>query len=361
MSAGSSSSSSSSNDEAIQLTNNDACNFKAYAVSKGYWHDPYISLFATTPKSQLIEHKPPEMSLGYFSRVNGMRSVVYSFLNRHRAHNQPCQIINLGAGYDTLYFNLLDEHKQPAKYVEIDFARIVMSKIRIIKSKKLLLDKLLQVEPPVQQQQQQPPQSDGDFKMPMSLAPLSSKLPAGLQSNSEVHLKGFDILSVDLRNVKELEKRLAECGVDERLPTLILAECVLVYMSDEHSNGLLRFFANNFSRCGFVNYEQVNLSDKFGSIMLSNMQLRECSLMGTDACGSIDTQFNRFVNAGFHVNACQITTMTDYYRNKMSESERARVESLEFLDEKELLIQLMDHYCICIAANTLDLKFILFP
>lgn len=36
-------------DEAIQLTNNDASNSKAYAVSKGYWSDPYLVNFVPAP------------------------------------------------------------------------------------------------------------------------------------------------------------------------------------------------------------------------------------------------------------------------------------------------------------------------
>ena len=131
-----------SSDEAIQLTNNDASSFKAYAVNKGYWQDPYIQYFAPTAfKSPQTpqEHKPPEMSRGYFARVHAIRGLVDKFLDKHGFR---CQIINLGAGYDTLFFDLLDKKRLPSKYVEIDFNRIVASKIRIIKSKKALTDKL---------------------------------------------------------------------------------------------------------------------------------------------------------------------------------------------------------------------------
>ena len=57
-----------SSDEAIQLTNNDASFFKAYAVQKGYWNDAYINIFASTSSlkddNPLRDHKPPEMSRG---------------------------------------------------------------------------------------------------------------------------------------------------------------------------------------------------------------------------------------------------------------------------------------------------------
>ena len=136
-----------SSDEAIQLTNNDATTFKSYAISKGYWNDPYIAYFSS--KSNLTEHKPPEMSLGYFARVNAIRSVVDKFVNKYSIDKESglinCQIVNLGSGFDTLFFNLLDHNKTPKNYIDIDFQRIVMSKIRLIKQKIALLDKLISI------------------------------------------------------------------------------------------------------------------------------------------------------------------------------------------------------------------------
>jgi [phosphatase 2A protein]-leucine-carboxy methyltransferase len=353
-----------SSDEAIQLTNNDATTFKAYAISKGYWHDPYISYFAGSKQQQqqCVYHKPPEMSLGYFARVKAVRTIVDKFLNKYstdrlESGELKCQILNLGCGYDTLFFNLIDQNKIPFKYVEIDFQRITMSKIRTIKLKKVLVDKLLKTS---NEATSSSSNDSSEFKIPALFTTVSTSLPPGLQSNSEIHLKNYHLISSDLRNTKDLEKKLHECNLDPNLPTLVLAECVLIYMNKEHSNKLLKFLTQTFRSCCFINYEQVNLNDKFGEIMLTNMQMRECKLLGTDACGSIDSQFNRFVENGFDINNCQILTMTDYYNNKLDEHERKRVESLEFLDEKELLFQLLDHYCICITSNSQELKFVLF-
>lgn len=42
-----------------------------------------------------------------------------------------------------------------------------------------------------------------------------------------------------------------------RLPTLLVAECVLVYMTPEQSANLLKWAANSFETAMFINYEQV--------------------------------------------------------------------------------------------------------
>lgn len=104
----------------------------------------------------------------------------------------------------------------------------------------------------------------------------------------------------------------------------------------------------------------MNLGDKFGSIMLSNMELRSCKLLGVDSCQSIESQRKRFERNGLAA-LCQVITMSDYYRNNMNPDERRRIEGIEFLDESELLFQLMDHYSISVASNDdQNLKEVLF-
>lgn len=43
-------------------------------------------------------------------------------------------------------------------------------------------------------------------------------------------------------------------------------------------------------------------------------------------------------------------TMVEVY-NSLPEAERKRIESIEMLDEQELLTQLLEHYCISVAWN----------
>lgn len=42
-----------------------------------------------------------------------------------------------------------------------------------------------------------------------------------------------------------------------RLPTLLITECVLVYMTPEQSANLIKWAANSFGTAMFINYEQV--------------------------------------------------------------------------------------------------------
>lgn len=48
-------------------------------------------------------------------------------------------------------------------------------------------------------------------------------------------------------------------------------------------------------------------------------------------------------------------TMVEIY-DSLPEMDRSRIEHIEMLDERELLIQLLQHYCIAIAWNGQTLK-----
>lgn len=64
-----------SRDEAVMTTNDDATMSKRYAISLGYWNDPYVSLFC----KQMVK-KTPEISRGYFARVNAVRKLLEMFV-----------------------------------------------------------------------------------------------------------------------------------------------------------------------------------------------------------------------------------------------------------------------------------------
>ncbi|XP_015681052.1 leucine carboxyl methyltransferase 1 [Protobothrops mucrosquamatus] len=245
-------------DEAVRNTCDVASHCKRYAVSVGYWNDPYIEYFVSHPK----ERKAPEISRGYYARVQGVGRLLKAFLEKTKCN---CQIINLGAGMDTLFWKLKDENLLPLKYFEVDFPSIVSRKIHYI-----------------------------------------------------------------------------------NLPTLLMTECVLIYLTTEHSGCLIKWVATTFQSAMFINYEQVNMADRFGQIMIDNLQSKQCELVGADACRSLESQKERFLQHGWEtVNGLD---MLKVYQS-LPPDEIKRIEALEFLDEKEPFEQLMQHYSLCWAIK----------
>lgn len=294
-------------------TNNDACRCKLYAIERGYWKDPYVKLFAGSTQS---ERRTPEISLGYYVRVHGLRYLIEKFLH---LTNDQCQIINLGCGLDTTIFYLLDNPNLHWKhFVDIDFEEITESKSNKIRRLPPLHNKL-------------PPEDK------------SLKIPCGF------HCSSYTILPADLRDITQLNNQL-QMLIDRQIldrtkPTLFLSECVLIYMTGEHSLNLLKYFSQTFSQCClFVNFEQVNMNDRFGKIMIENLRQRSCHLVGIDSCQSLQSQSERYLNGNF--TSTGGITLKEFYQKYFDSREKQRIESIDGgLDEKELLEQLFEHYC----------------
>ncbi|XP_071440902.1 leucine carboxyl methyltransferase 1 [Hetaerina americana] len=298
-------------DEAIIATNDNASECKRCAVQIGYWQDKYINHFV-----RHAERKPPEINRGYYARIKGVERLIRQFLQKC---GNNAQIISIGAGFDTLYWRMKDEGLEFGNFVEMDFPTVTSRKCHLIKKSKVLLEKLHT--------------EDGEVRF----------------SSTDLHGSGYHLVGGDLRSLPEVRSKLGaggECGLDPSLPTLFLAECVLVYVDAASTGRLLDWISSTFSSVFFVNYEQLNIGDKFGEVMQRNLRSRGCSLAGIEACLSKEGQEQRFTSHGWEGSKCW--DMIEVY-NSLPQSDMKRVEALEFLDERELLLQLFQHYCISIA------------
>ncbi|XP_039090378.1 leucine carboxyl methyltransferase 1 isoform X2 [Hyaena hyaena] len=284
-----------------------------FAVSIGYWHDPYIQHLVRLSK----ERKAPKINRGYFARVHGVSQLIKAFLRKTECH---CQILNLGAGMDTTFWRLKDEDLLPSKYFEVDFPMIITRKLHSIKYKSFLSQSIVELH------------SEDTLQI-------------------EGHLldsKRYAIIGADLRDLPELEEKLKKCNMNPQLPTLLITECVLVYMTPEQSANLIKWAAHSFETAMFINYEQVNMDDRFGQIMVENLRRRQCDLAGVETCKSLESQKERLLANGWET-ASAVNMMEVY--STLPQAEVSRIESLEFLDEMELLEQLMQHYCLCWATK----------
>ncbi|KAL6498753.1 Leucine carboxyl methyltransferase 1 [Orobanche gracilis] len=129
-----------SNRVAVQATNDDASASKLSCVKKGYMKDDYIHLFVKRPV-----RRSPIINRGYFARYAAFRKLLYEFLdcvkNMDGKSNKK-QILSLGAGFDTTFFQLQDEGKAPYLYVELDFKEVTRKKAALIENSVQLRSKV---------------------------------------------------------------------------------------------------------------------------------------------------------------------------------------------------------------------------
>ena len=76
-------------------------------------------------------------------------------------------------------------------------------------------------------------------------------------SRSGLHAEDYHLAAVDLARLGDVKTTLAECCLRPDRPTVILAECVLVYMEPRACHELLTHLADTLRTAYFVNYEMV--------------------------------------------------------------------------------------------------------
>eukprot|EP00731_Ephydatia_muelleri_P010121 Em0005g707a len=299
-----------SDDGAVQQTNDDASFSKWFAVQRGYWKDPYVKFFCHAKDRR----QSPEISRGYYARVKGIELLLHQFI---RISNQKCQVVNLGAGFDTTYWQLCEHSMSPQLFVEVDFGMVTAKKCQYIRMKKVLSEAL---------------QKGQDV----------------LVSQTEVHASDYHLLAVDLRNVGELTQKLLATGLDISIPTFFLAECVLSYMDPNFTKEIIKWAGSTFSTAMFINYDPFLAHDRFGQNMQEHLKSRGCSLLGIEACPDLHSQKERYIQNGWQ--GAWSLDMNQVYM-LLPREEVARIEKLDFLDEQILLTQLLQHYCLSCGYN----------
>ena len=65
----------------------------------------------------------------------------------------------------------------------------------------------------------------------------------------------------------------AAAAAADSVPTLVLSECVLIYLQTAAADAVVRWAASFFERSLFLCYEQIRPDDAFGQTMLQNLQV----------------------------------------------------------------------------------------
>lgn len=321
-------SSSAPTDDAVQVTHVDAALAKISCARLGYFEDRWTELLIRNtrpyPRSPLIHR-------GYYSRVSAMRRAVTRFLDRCPPGG-GVQIVNLGVGFDTLYFWLRDNPKHwrdDLVYYEVDFPEVLSKKLSAITKKQAVWPLL-------------------DARSPEEL--VSPEL--GLCGTRELRTRHCRFVSTDMRVAPELQDAMAAAGFRVDVPTFFLAECVLVYMQAFHGDGIIQWAANAVTDApsAICVYEQINPSDPFGKVMVENLQQRGCPLLSIHEYPTLALQRERYLQRGWQ--RCFAEDMNKIYSTYLDQADVDRIHKLEMMDEFEEWHLIQGHYFVLVATRT---------
>jgi O-methyltransferase involved in polyketide biosynthesis len=301
------------NDEVIQATDFDAAMSRISAVEAGYLDDPFAKLLTT----ERVQGRLPLMNRGMdmvvvcvsltiagtYVRTTGIDIIVDTFLSSYSGRKQ---VISLGAGSDTRFFRLKRKHHAlDVIYHEIDFAANTKTKIDRIQTSSETISDLCGVE-------------------------------IDKAKTNEYNLESTDyhIHAQDLRTMSFSA---------EDVPTLVISECCLIYLSPDDADAVLEKFTNRFTTVAAVIYEPIRPNDAFGRTMVRNLTTRGIQLQTLEQYAELENQRQRLRKYGFESRAADIDSI---WRMWIDKTEKERVDSLEWMDEVEEFVLLAKHYCI---------------
>ncbi len=130
-------------DAPVQATHLDAAGAKAVCADLGYFQDPWIRQIVP---AYVCGRKSPIMHRGYYLRNVAMRLKVEQFIKNSNP-SLPIQIVDLGAGLNTMYFYTSAMMEQWGRkrsdllFFEVDFPVIIAKKTKTILQKRSQLFK----------------------------------------------------------------------------------------------------------------------------------------------------------------------------------------------------------------------------
>ena len=171
--------------------------------------------------------------------------------------------------------------------------------------------------------------------------------PRRLERGAVSSAAGYQLRAADLRDVSALEAALADAGWRPAEPTLVLAECVLVYLPPEAAAAVVALFGGAPGGGALAVYEQIGPDDPFGRTMVDNLRRRNCALLASPRARAARRR-RRAPAAGY--SRAEAVPVLEYYEAAVSADERRRVERLELLDELEEWL-LLSHYAVALAVR----------
>ena len=267
-------------------------------MTKKYFDDPFICEMEPNQPHKVFL---PLINRGTYTRVysinNSVNNIVASV-----PKEQNINIIVLGSGFDTMYFNLANKGITNVNFYELDYEKIINKKKQIIAS--------------------------------------SQKL-----SQIAANAKNYSLIPCDLTKMSSLKKKFISIIPKEHLSdlTLIICECLLVYIERETTVEFLSFLHSQFENVVLLEYDLTGANDSFGKEMVDNLKMRNIELKGFKDVPEIKDQIERLKECKF--DTVDFVTLYDVYNKMIPNDERKRVDMLEMMDEFEEFDLLQRHAC----------------
>lgn len=344
-------------DHIVQQTDIDASGSRLAAVLSGYLVDPYAALLHGGGEND-HPRRFPLINRGTYTRTTAIDDLVLQFL-KSLPTTQKKQVVSLGAGSDTRYWRLKETGGSCIRnwiYHELDFAEVARRKAERVKKWDVLSRPLGRSSYVGGWEVGE--NEEGENSRSATPTPASIQRQSGRSSGS-VHIDvakatitspDYHLHAIDIRNLKSVSSSspLLPPSIDRTIPTLIISECCLIYLSPTDADAILTYFTSTFTSShplAITLYEPIGSDDAFGKVMIQNLATRGIVLQTLKKYSTLLRQRERLRVLGFK--GGQATADVDWiWENWVSSQEKERLAKLEILDEVEEWKLLARHYCV---------------
>jgi tRNA wybutosine-synthesizing protein 4 len=191
---------------------------------------------------------------------------------------------------------------------------------------------------------------DSSISSSRNCSPSAKARALPYKVNGGYKIGKLNLLSVDLRNADNLLAILIDAGLKLDVPTLVLTECVLVYIEKTDADKLCSSLGSALQDATWVTYDMINPYDAFGKVMANNLRSAGYKVPGFTEFYDLNLQMKRFLDYESWDTATS-TKMLDVYEKLLSKEDKQRIAKLEIFDEIEEWGLLMSHYCLTIASK----------
>jgi tRNA wybutosine-synthesizing protein 4 len=324
-------------DDQTRFSARDSLGCKYSASRFDYFKDPFIEpIYEGLNRTQPHTHHPrahiphirrsPIIHRGYFARSECFAKVLELFLERTSGAPSR-QVVFLGPGYDTSPLIPYVRGEENVFTFEVDFPDIMSKKVELYRAEADIVSLL--------------------EKGPREGASEETADPT--TSSSIVKMGPLSFIAQDLRSAQLVVSDLVAAGLRGDVPTLVLSECVLVYVPKTEVLDLCARLGSLLQDAVWLTYDMITPNDLYGRNMIKNLEAAGFGIPGIKDFPTLDQQKSRFLETGWgDARSC---TMQHYFDKVMPAAQKARVCVLELLDEVEEFNLLMSHYSLTIACK----------
>jgi len=297
----------------VEGTNDYSIVSKFSAASSDFFHDDFLSEMVGKPRS-----RAPLINWGYYIRYKSLELSFEKAVQFLSSKGTPFQILSIGAGFDTTYFNVQQKIKpENLTFFEIDLPSNVERKVKLIFNSE-------------------------------KCQPLIWRKTMYENDGKTINTDTYRLFACDLSDTRQLERSLRSFKFDFSLPTLVLSECVITYMKEKDSTKLVEFLGDKLENAGFFVYEQCLPDDGFGAFMVEHFKRISSPIHGLARFKTPEEQVLRYLGAGW--SKCKVHTLSSIFL-QLPPTEIERIRHLQLFDEYEEFFLKCSHYFILVATK----------